>query len=831
MKFLFRLFGLWLLLGCVQIASAQLAGPKIVRVDIKYVGPQSVSEQYIRANIHVKAGDTYIPDSTQRDIQSLFATGQIYNARVAVDQTADGVVLTYIVQPRPRISEIRIEGNKKMSESKLKKKITVKVGDPLEEQKLFAIAQEMNKLYENYGYTSTNAIVRYVVNVDEPNGRGTVTFQVTEPVKVKIVGVEFVGANAFPQKELRGKLKTRKHWMFSWITQHGYFKQDDFEDDKDALMEFYRGKGYLDFEIKDVKFDYPTPNTMVVRFYIFEGKQYKVGSVKFTGNVKFTEAQIKDGLKAVHDYKSSKDKLGSHNLYMDTSDVFTPEGLDKDTKAVSDFYGSKGYIDVAEHGGLRVNQIPNVDTGTMDLEFQVDEGQQYRVEKIDIRGNLKTKDKVIRRELAISPGEVFDMVRVELSKQRLDNLQYFDKVETRPEATDPPIAGRENLVINVEEQNTGKVTLGAGFSTVDELVGYLEVEQGNFDLFNPPYFTGGGQKIRLFVQLGTKRQDYEITYIQPWFLDRKLSFSVDLYRHQLNFESPNSIYDETLTGTSIGLTRALPPPSLLTTLLGNGDLSVGGHYTVEDVGITLNSGYHGWEYQNTGGHYPIPTAVPPNVPDAILAQRGDHLWQRVGGMIAYDTRNNTRLPNHGQRTELDGELSFGDSTFYKLEAKTAWFFPGFFKGHVIEVDGRTGVADTTGSGQVPFYDQFFLGGAYDLRGFKYRNIAPRQPGFTLIDEPIGGDTYWLGSVEYSIPLLEKDNGISLRIAGFYDAGSVASQPYSFSGPLDDDWGIGLRLNIPQLGPMRLDYGFPIHHDKFNSGSGQFQFSAGWTHGF
>ena len=232
---------------------------------------------------------------------------------------------------------------------------------------------------------------------------------------------------------------------------------------------------------------------------------------------------------------------------------------------------------------LRAEYIPNVETGTMDLEFQIKEGQKSHVEKIDIRGNNKTKDKVIRRELAISPGEVFDMVRVKMSQQRLEGLQYFDKVDMRPEPTDPPIAGRKDLIVNVEEQNTGNFMVGAGFSSVDALVGYAEVTQGNFDLFHPPTFTGAGQKLRLFVQLGTKRQDYELSFVEPWFLNRKLSLGVDLYRHQLDFESPNNIYDETRTGMRLSLTRALWSDFFI------GSIS----YTIEDVGINLNNGCHG----------------------------------------------------------------------------------------------------------------------------------------------------------------------------------------------------------------------------------------------
>ena len=822
MKLFFRLFGIWLLLGGASAVWAQPAGPKIDRVDAKFIGPVSVSEQFVRSNIRLKAGDVYFPAATQDDIQSLYATGQFYNIRVKADQAADGgVVLTYLVQARPRLTDIKIEGNKKLSTSKIRKKITVKTGQPLDEQKLFTDTQEIRKLYEKYGRSGTQ--VKYVLNIDENAGRGTVTFEIAEAVKIKIDRIDFIGAAAFSQKELRGELKTKRHWMWSWLSGNGVFKEDDFDDDRDQLTEFYHNHGYLDFEIKDVKFDRPTTNTMVIRFYIYEGRQYKVGSVTFTGNKLFNAEEIHHGLQAVHNSEHSKAKLGPHGLVMDTGNIFTPEGLNKDTQAIEDFYGSKGYIDVVRGPTLRAEYIPNVDTGTMDVEFQIKEGQKSHVERIDIRGNNKTKDKVIRRELAIAPGEVFDMVRVKISKQRLEGLQYFEKVDMRPEATDPPIAGRKDLIVNVEEQNTGNFMLGAGFSSVDALVGYVEVTQGNADLFHPPTFTGAGQKLRLFVQLGTERQDYELSFVEPWFLNRKLSFGVDLYRHQWDFESPNNIYDETRTGMRLSLTRALWSDFLI------GSVS----YTLEDVGISLNSGFHGDETTPGTPLNPFPPQVPRNVPLAILDQTGDHLYQRFGITLAYDTRNSVQLPNHGQRTEIDPEFSIGDTTYYKVEAKTAWYFPGLFKGHVIEAVGRAGIADSLSSGDVPFYDRYYLGGLYSLRGFRYRSIAPREtPHFTgVIQDPIGGDSYWFGSVEYSLPIFEKDNGPGVRFAVFYDVGDVGAQPYSFSGNFNDNWGLGLHINIPKLGPLRLEYGVPINHDQYNGRSGRFQFGVGFSRPF
>jgi outer membrane protein insertion porin family len=761
MKSIIRPLGVSMVLGCATAAWAQSTGPKIDRVDVKFVGPASVSEEFIRSNIKLKSGASYQPGLTQDDVHLLYGTGQFYNIRVQVDQADDGgVVLTYVVQVRPRITEIKFEGNKKLSDSKLKKKVTFKVGEALDEQKVFTDVQEMKKLYEKYGLADTT--VKYVLNIEELTGHGIVTFHIEETPKVKIKDVEFLGATHFKAKELRSELKTRRRWSFSWLTGSGYFQQEEFDGDRDRLTEFYRQHGYLDFEIKNVKLDRPLTNVMFVKFFVDEGRQYKVGTVKVSGTKIFTDAEITSGLHAVHDFQHSKAKLGTHGLPMDTGDTFTPDGLTKDTDLIEDFYGSKGYVDISQGQALHVSRVPNVETGTMDLEFQVDESQKAYVQKIEIHGNLKTKDKVIRRELAISPGDVLDMVRVKISKQRLEGLEYFDKVDLRPEPIDPPTPGQKNLIVNVEERNTGNFTVGAGFSSVDSLVGYAEVSQNNFDLFKPPFFTGAGQKIRLRVQIGTQRQDYELSFVEPWFLNRKLSLGVDLYRHQLDFESPNNIFDETRTGAKLSLTRALGSDFLIGSV----------HYTVEDVGISLNSGWH--DVLST----PWPDGTQRNVPQTILNEQGDHLYQRAGASLAYDTRNSTQLPNHGQRSEISGEFSTGDTSFYKVELTSSWYFPGFMKGHVIEVGGRGGVADALTGGDVPFYDRYYLGGLYSLRGYKFRNVGPREAydvtAQNVPNEPIGGDTYWFGSLEYSVPVFEKDGGVGLRFALFYDIGAVDS---------------------------------------------------------
>ncbi|MGA2245193.1 MAG: outer membrane protein assembly factor BamA [Verrucomicrobiota bacterium] len=822
MKSIIKPLGVSLVLGCATVALAQSTGPKIDRVDVKFVGPASVSEDFIRANIRLKPGANYQPLMTQDDVHSLYTTGQFYNIRVQVEQADDGgVVLTYIVQVRPRITEIRFEGNKKLKDSKLKKKVTFKVGEPLDEQKVFTDVQEIKKLYEKNGLADTK--VKYVLNIEELTGHGIVIFHIEESPKVKIKDVEFIGATSFTGKKLRHELKVRRRWAFSWLTGSGYFEQDDFDGDRDRLTDFYRDHGFLDVEIKDVKLDRPTTNSLFIKYYVDEGRKYKVGNIELSGSKIFTDPEILKGLRGIHDYEHLKSKLGIHGLPMDTGDTFTPDGLKADTDLIEDFYGSKGYVDLSSEGrALNVVRIANVETGTMDLKYILGDSEKTYVQKVEIRGNLKTKDKVIRRELAISPGDVFNMVNVKISKKRLEGLDFFDKVDTRSEPIDPPTPGEKDLVINVSEKNTGNFTVGAGFSSVDSLVGYAEVSQENFDLFHPPYFTGGGEKIRLRIDLGLVYQNYELSFVEPWFLNRKLSLGVDLYRRELDFESPNNIYDETRTGAKISLTRALGSDFLI------GSLS----YNPEDVGISLNSGWH-----NANPNIITTNGTPQtrNVPNAILNQVGDQFFNRFGGSLAYDTRNSVQLPNHGQRTEISGEFSAGDESFYKLELTTEWYFPGFFKGHVLEIGGRTGVADSVGGGDVPFYDRYYLGGLYSLRGFQYRNVAPREPYSSsapgVPTEPIGGDTYWFGSIEYSIPIFEQEGGVGLRFALFYDVGEVDGGPYTLSGDIDDNWGVGLRLNIPHLGPLRLDYGIPITTDKYNGSSGQFQFGVGWSRPF
>ena len=761
---------------------AQEAAP-INKIVIEHVGPPAASEDLVKANIRVKPGDPYNRNNIDDDIRTLYATGFFKDIKVgeerSPDGAQDGVTLKYVLTGKPVLTDIQFKGNKKYSRTKLLKKVTSKTGSPIDERKLFSDTQEILKLYQKAGYQKTQ--VKYVESTDAVAGRGTVTFEIVESPKVKIERVEFVGHSAFKEKKLRKVIKTRKRWMFSWLTGSGVLKDEQFEDDREKLVAFYNNAGYIDFEIKDVLFDMVNPKWMVIRFITSEGRQYKVGNVEFKGNTLFSTDQI---LKGYEKGKGPKMLAGK---------TFTPKGLTDDIEAIRDFYGARGYID------LRVipKKVPNTELGTMDLVYEIEEKGQSHIEKIEIRGNVHTKDKVIRRELSVAPGELFDMVKVKRSKTRLEQMNYFEKVEAQPEPSDAG-SDKKNLVVGVEEKNTGNLLVGAGFSTIDDVVGFAEVNQGNFDLFKPPWFRGGGQKFRFRVQIGTLRQDYLITFIEPWFFGRKLEFSVDLYHQELNYFSKDELYDVRRTGSRLGLKKAL-----------GSDFLIGGvSYTIESLGIVN---------------------IADTAPVSIKAEKGYNLVSKIGTSLAYDTRNHATLPNKGQRTELLTELAGGpfggDRDFYKLEARSSWYFKGFAEGHVLQVTGMAGVVDNYGDDtRIPLFDRWFLGGMWSLRGFRYHYAGAKET-FDA-GEPIGGRSYWFGSMEYSVPVIDR-----VRFALFYDIGNVYHDAYEFHlADYLDNWGVGLRLNLP-IGALRFDYGIPITSGEYTGHTGRFNFGVGFDRPF
>jgi len=556
---------------------------------------------------------------------------------------------------------------------------------------------------------------------------------------------------------------------------------------------------------------------MTLRVVVSEGRLYKVGALDIKGNTVFTTNDFIKGVKI--------NKILMH-LKMVPGAIFTPTEFNDDVQTLRDMYGAKGYLERMEHGTtiITANHTANPSTGTMDVSYDIQEGEKCYVEQIIIKGNVKTKDRVLRRELAVYPGEVYDMVRIKISKQKLQGLDYFSKVDDQAEDSDVP--NQKNLVIDVEEKSTGSFSVGAGFNSVESIVGSVEVRQGNFDLFNPPTFTGGGQKLQLRLSIGTLLQDYDLNFTEPFFLGRRLFFNIDLFHRQLYYNALHSDYSETYDGGTLSLTKEL----------GSQFLKGTASYTMENVHVGITPGYEPYLSTNyfatTGGLYQQESYSGPGVTTNILAERGSYLVSKVGLSLTYDTRNSNKLPNAGQSTTISTEVATppGDTEFYKMELRTAWWFKGFATNHVLEVVAKAGVVSPWGeTTRVPIFERWFLGGMYSLRGYKYETVGPLDG----LGEALGGDTYWFASLEYSIPIAP-----IVRYAFFYDVGDVYPGSFSLNpGPdrkfLNDDLGVGLRIVLPIAGgtPLRLDYGVPIVHDPTASKFGRFQFGFGFSHPF
>ena len=520
-------------------AWGQISGPAprallVQKIIIQHEGQPAASEQLIRANIRLKAGEPYSRKASDDDIHNLRNTGFFENVYVTDKQVAGGVEVTYTLVGKPVVTEILFEGNtggRKFKGNKLRKKIRSRTGETLNRPRIFSDTRLLQKEYQKGGYDQ--AKVGYEVRHEEALGQAVVVFQFDPGRKVKIEDIVFENAVAFSQRELRKVFKTRRHWWMSWLTSSGKFETDQWDEDLEMLVQFYQDEGYIDFKIREIEFEDSEDDRMVIRLDLYEGYRYQVGNVTFEGTSIFTGDEIRRGVQVRNRAVAPVMLEGA---------IFTPSGLGEDREAVRDFYETYGYLDTR----VLVSKVPNTDQGTMDLVYSISEGELNFVEKVEIRGNTRTKDKVIRRELAIYPGEVFDMVRVELSKIRLEGTGLFDGVDTQVEKI-PELPNRRNLIIGVKEGRTGRLIMGFGYSSIEAMFAQAGFVQGNFDLFNPPYFTGGRAEIppanhRRHAPAGLPGHLRGAVFSRP----QTERLSVDLYHREIQYFS--RYYEQHQTG-------------------------------------------------------------------------------------------------------------------------------------------------------------------------------------------------------------------------------------------------------------------------------------------
>jgi outer membrane protein insertion porin family len=477
-------------------------------------------------------------------------------------------------------------------------------------------------------------------------------------------------------------------------------------------------------------------------------------------------------------------------LQMIPGDPFSPTKLDEDVDSIRDMYGSIGRLEAS----VRAERIPNLETGNIDICYQIDEGAEYKIETINIEGNHKTRSTVILRELAMRPGQIFNTMWMKSSEARLKNTRFFDDVTVSAEPTN--IEGRQNLKVSVHEAPTASFQFGVGFSSIEEATGYFEYTQGNFDLFNwRSFFQGGGQKFRIRYSIGSYSSEAVIDFEEPYFRQQRLGFGFSLYRSESEYNS--DYYDEIRTGMQVYMRKRLFERF-------EGRLT----YTLENVNIDMT----------TDESVPV-----------YSLESGNRLVSKLGFIIQRDTRNDLLFTSNGSRISLESEIAGlgGDTKYFKIESRNALFMPTFETldqclsilvraGTVWSLGDKVYVEDLDCS--VPFFDRFFMGGPNSLRGFEYREVGPRDPDSS---EPAGGNTYAFSCLEYTIKL-----GEQFRFALFYDWGFVNSESADFN-PVNynDDWGVGIRLLVMN-NPLSLDYAIPITCDDDNDEGGQFNFSFG-----
>ncbi len=794
---------------CGLVGTAPVCGqqgepptpPTVKSIEVEYTGPATISKDRIIAQMRTTVGEPYSDQVVEQDIRNLYKTGQILNVRIFAKPQDEGVKVIVAVQTRSILREIVIDGSKKVGAKRIRKEIGLKINQPVNEEELEKSRQKIIDVYRGRGFNDVD-VEFHVDPIDQKRGTARVVYTVNEGLKGAIRRIRFEGNEHFSERVLRKQMKTRGKTLISFLDKSGRLDEIQLQQDLDSVREWYQNHGYIDVEVKDVRKEREKgPITIVIA--IKEGTLYHVGKIAISGEKVTSEQKIRALLKM---------KEGS---------VYSPKTLRDDAKAVADAYGSGGYVDL-----VVVPQGAPAGPGKIDVHYKIEEGDRSFVQRINIVGNTRTKDKVLRREVLVTPGDVFNTVRVDRSKKRLDNLGYFSKVETYPE--DTGIAGRKDLNVLVEEKRTGSLSFGGGFSTIDQLVAFAELTQGNFDIANWPGFTGAGQKFRMRVQLGTQRKDFTIGLTEPWFLDRRLSLGGQAFYTEANYLS--SLYDQRNFGFSIETRK--PISAFVYATLG---------YRLEDIDI-------------------FDVAASSSI--EIQAQEGSRVKSQIYSSIVFDRRDNPILTRRGERVSFSPYFSGGplggDTQIYgwDLEASQYYHLPWDL---ILLINGEMATVDYWGNGRdpypipgsgtprattsaVPIFDRLFLGGSNNLRGFDFREVGPKDNR----GEPLGGKSLIRSTVELTFPIVEKARG-----AFFYDAGYVNPDAYDFSqhvvvikhpgGPRDNgshrpskfdiydnlatDIGFGLRLDLP-IGPLRLDYGFPIDRSG-NPGHGKFNFNVGY----
>ena len=748
-------------LALIAIAAASTLpveaqeGKTIKSIDVQYVGNQTVSPDRIRSQMASRVGDKLSLSQVDEDVKNLYASGDVENVRILSENAAGGVALIVVVQTRAVYGGVQFVGNTLIDTSKLSKKVDLKVNKPIDEEVLKTARQEIQEMYRNKGFSE--ATVTYRIGAPTVEGYSTVFYTINEGTQGVLRNVDFVGNVSFTAARLKDEMSQKERGIKSLFGSGGSTDAETLAQDVRAIEDFYRDNGFLNAKVVNVSRVRADAKHVDVVITIDEGDTYQVDSLSITG------VQALSLPEDILPYLKTK-----------AGDQFAGNKLTEDITLIADQYGSEGYADVRV-----IPRLEDAGNGGVKVVLDVTEGNAHKIGKIQIEGNDKTQDRVIRRELPLEPGQPFDTTRMDVTKRRLENMNYFSNVELMP--VDTSYLDEKDLLIRVTEKPTGTVNFGAGFSSIDSLTGFMEITQTNFDLFDWPSFTGAGQRFRLSIRAGSERRDASISMTEPWFLGQRLALTTEAYYRNLLFLSDQ--YDQTEAGAAVSLRKSL------------------GEFT---YGVLELRGEQ------------IDVDAEANASPAFLAEDGDFFKGSVGVNVTRDTRDNIFLPREGHKINVGFEFAgLGGDVDDTIATVTAAQYFDLPYDIILSVNG--GFRRSADGDQILM--RHFLGGANNLRGFDFRDVGPRDP---VSGETLGGKQAWNVTAEVTFPIVEK-----IRGAAFYDAGEVSDGPIgSVESGMNSDWGIGLRLFILGSAPVRLDYAFPLQADAFNDDGGRFQFTMG-----
>ena len=779
----------------VALAVAGMASAaKVASVSVKAADGDVEDVGDAAARCQVKVGDEYDPAQCARDVRALRDAGTFDDIVVKAEQGLNGVDVTYVVKHKMRFQgPLAVKGCDYWNEGKIAKFSELKDGYAYGEAEIAAAAGRIRREYQKKFFPDVK--VKPVVEpVEGIAGAVKITMEIEEGERAKITDFEFDGNEAFEADELRASFN-----QYPWWNPMGWFSDvpatpQDLAEARDRVVAFYRDRGYLDVEISQPEVRTREDGERVRVFQVREGPCYKVGTISVTGVKAYPEDVVAAAVKRIA-----------------PGDVAGATALDEAAHEIEVFCGSGRAALADTH--VTVRRLPSeTDPETLNLVFSVEEGVPVTINRVLIRGNDYTMDKVIRREIALSPGDPMLADKAERSKRRLENLRYFDRVRYYLEKVDGGEAkdGKpelRDLVYELSEKNTGNFLIGIGAGTESSVFGQIELSEANFDLFSPWRFRGAGQKGRLCIQAGPRVQTYEASVTEPWFLDRQLELTVEVYRRQRWYDD----YDVIRSGAAVTLSY---PVKFGPTWEAFGRL-----------GVSLAAEYIEYDDVDNGYYYDPKRDDRFRLLKEEEDRNGDKVEVPLEVFWKLDTRDRFIFPTQGHTVRLFGDIVGGDNEYWRVGFNMRKYFPVWKKyGHVFQIGLRGETVDAF-SDDLPLYDRLFLGGSKSIRGVDFREIAPRiyahenkKGRYTAW----GGQTSWCMNMEYSVPVVKM-----LRIAAFSDLGSVGEDEFDF----DTAWfcwsvGVGLRLDLEQF-PIRLDFATPVVDPDETVDEKVFTFSVGY----